>query len=61
MQLSLFLQGSDDPWEHHRYCLRVSLRCRVLIADELMKAQNSNQDITTLLEEQLEPLIQQGY
>jgi len=31
----------------------------VLIADELMKAQNSNQEITTLLEEQLEPLIQQ--
>ncbi len=31
----------------------------MLIADELMKAQNSNQEITTLLEEQLEPLIQQ--
>jgi len=31
----------------------------VLIADELMQAQNSNQEITTLLEEQLEPLIQQ--
>ncbi len=31
----------------------------MLIADELMQAHNSNQEITTLLEEQLEPLIQQ--
>ncbi len=31
----------------------------MLIANELMKAQNSTQEITTLLEEQLEPLIQQ--